>query len=52
MYLMCAGNDQKAAKPNYTRNGAHGKGNQHANDNLPHDTPFIVLPPTKVNSLS
>jgi hypothetical protein len=42
VYLLRAGNYQDAGKPDYTRDGAHGQSNKHADDNLLHDIPFIL----------
>jgi len=50
MYLLSAGNDQKAGKPDHPRDDAHDKGNKHADDNLLHDIPFIL--PTSETRLS
>jgi hypothetical protein len=44
MYLLSTGNDQEAGEPDHTRNGAHGKSNEHADDNLLHDIPFSFQP--------
>lgn len=49
MYLLRAGNDHEAGKPDDTRHGTHGESNKHANDNLLHDIPFIVQPAETVN---
>jgi len=44
MYLLSAGNDQEAGKPENTRHGAHCKSNKHADDNLLHNIPLILQP--------
>jgi hypothetical protein len=44
VYLLRAGNDYQAGKPDHTGRGTHGKGNKYADDNLLHDIPFIFQP--------
>jgi hypothetical protein len=43
VYLLRAGNDHEAGKPDDTRHGTHGESNKHANDNLLHDIPSSNL---------
>jgi hypothetical protein len=43
VYLLRAGNDHEAGKPDDARHGTHGESNKHANDNLLHDIPSSNL---------
>ncbi len=49
VYLLRAGNEYEADKPDHTRRGTHRKGNKYADDNLLHDIPFSTcdLPATR-----